>query len=217
MDHMKFTRRYLILNEVLNAVTHGIGFGLSIAGLVILLIKGARLDSPIHIISYAIYGSMMILLFLFSTLFHSLMFTRAKKVFQVFDHASIFLLIASSYTPFCLLSIQGWLGWTLFILIWLLAISGIVYKSLTLHKKETLSKISTLIYINMGWLCVIAFKPLIASLGFWGTFLLASGGVSYTVGALFYSIKSVRFMHVVWHLFVMLGAGLMYFSVLWFT
>lgn len=217
MDHMKFTRRYLILNEVLNAVTHGIGFGLSIAGLVILLIKGARLDSPIHIISYAIYGSMMILLFLFSTLFHSLMFTRAKKVFQVFDHASIFLLIAGSYTPFCLLSIQGWLGWTLFILIWLLAISGIVYKSLTLHKKETLSKISTLIYINMGWLCVIAFKPLIASLGFWGTFLLASGGVSYTVGALFYSIKSVHFMHVVWHLFVMLGAGLMYFSVLWFT
>ena len=217
MDHMKFTRRYLILNEVLNAVTHGIGFGLSIAGLVILLIKGARLDSPIHIISYAIYGSMMILLFLFSTLFHSLMFTRAKKVFQVFDHASIFLLIAGSYTPFCLLSIQGWLGWTLFILIWLLAISGIVYKSLTLHKKETLSKISTLIYINMGWLCVIAFKPLIASLGFWRTFLLASGGVSYTVGALFYSIKSVRFMHVVWHLFVMLGAGLMYFSVLWFT
>lgn len=217
MDHMKFTRRYLILNEVLNAVTHGIGFGLSIAGLVILLIKGARLDSPIHIISYAIYGSMMILLFLFSTLFHSLMFTRAKKVFQVFDHASIFLLIAGSYTPFCLLSIQGWLGWTLFILIWLLAISGIVYKSLTLHKKETLSKISTLIYINMGWLCVIAFKPLIASLVFWGTFLLASGGVSYTVGALFYSIKSVRFMHVVWHLFVMLGAGLMYFSVLWFT
>lgn len=217
MDHMKFTRRYLILNEVLNAVTHGIGFGLSIAGLVILLIKGARLDSPIHIISYAIYGSMMILLFLFSTLFYSLMFTRAKKVFQVFDHASIFLLIAGSYTPFCLLSIQGWLGWTLFILIWLLAISGIVYKSLTLHKKETLSKISTLIYINMGWLCVIAFKPLIASLGFWGTFLLASGGVSYTVGALFYSIKSVRFMHVVWHLFVMLGAGLMYFSVLWFT
>ena len=217
MDHMKFTRRYLILNEVLNAVTHGIGFGLSIAGLVILLIKGARLDSPIHIISYAIYGSMMILLFLFSTLFHSLMFTRAKKVFQVFDHTSIFLLIAGSYTPFCLLSIQGWLGWTLFILIWLLAISGIVYKSLTLHKKETVSKISTLIYIIMGWLCVIAFKPLIASLGFWGTFLLTSGGVSYTVGALFYSIKSVRFIHVVWHLFVMLGAGLMYFSVLWFT
>lgn len=217
MQHMKFSRRYLIVNEVLNAVTHGIGLGLSIAGLVILLIKGANLGSPIHIVSYAIYGSMMILLFLFSTLFHSLIFTKAKKVFQVFDHASIFLLIAGSYTPFCLLSIQGWLGWSLFVLIWLLAISGIVYKSLTLHKKETVSKISTLIYIIMGWLCVIAFKPLIENLGYWGTFLLASGGVSYTVGALFYSLKSVRFMHVVWHLFVMLGAGLMYFSVLLYT
>jgi hemolysin III len=159
----------------------------------------------------------MILLFLFSTLFHSLIFTKAKKVFQVFDHASIFLLIAGSYTPFCLLSIQGWLGWTLFVAIWLLAISGIVYKSITLHKQETVSKISTIIYIIMGWLCLFAFQPLTQSLGLWGTILLASGGVSYTVGALFYSLKHVRFMHVVWHLFVMLGAGLMYFSVLFFT
>ena len=146
---------------------------------------------------------------------HSLIFTKAKKVFQVFDHASIFLLIAGSYTPFCLLSIRGWLGWTLFGAIWTLAIGGIVYKSITLHKKETVSKISTLIYIVMGWLCLLAFYPLTQALGFWGTFLLASGGVSYTVGALFfYSIKHIRFMHVVWHLFVMLGAGLIYSSIL---
>ncbi|WP_207940907.1 hemolysin III [Enterococcus sp. DIV2402] len=217
METSKFTRKYLIVNEVLNAVTHGVGFGLSIAGLVILLVKGAHLGSPIHVVSYALYGSTMILLFLFSTLFHSLIFTKAKKVFQVFDHASIFLLIAGSYTPFCLLSIQGWLGWTLFVAIWLLAISGIVYKSITLHKQETVSKISTVIYIIMGWLCLFAFQPLTQSLGLWGTILLASGGVSYTVGALFYSLKHVRFMHVVWHLFVMLGAGLMYFSVLFFT
>jgi hemolysin III len=217
METSKFTRKYLIVNEVLNAVTHGVGFGLSIAGLVILLVKGAHLGSPIHVVSYALYGSTMILLFLFSTLFHSLIFTKAKKVFQVFDHASIFLLIAGSYTPFCLLSIQGWLGWTLFVAIWLLAISGIVYKSITLHKQETVSKISTIIYIIMGWLCLFAFQPLTQSLGLWGTILLASGGVSYTVGALFYSLKHVRFMHVVWHLFVMLGAGLMYFSVLFFT
>lgn len=217
MDQSRFTRKYLILNEVLNAVTHGIGFGLSVAGLVVLLIKGADLHSSVHIVSYAIYGTTMILLFLFSTLFHSLIFTKAKKVFQVFDHASIFLLIAGSYTPFCLLSVKGWLGWTLFILIWLMALTGIVYKSLTLHKQETVSKVSTLIYIVMGWLCVIAFRPLVASLGSLGTLLLAGGGVSYTVGALFYSLKNVRFMHVVWHLFVMLGAGLMYFSVLFFT
>ncbi|MBM7709962.1 PAQR family membrane homeostasis protein TrhA [Enterococcus lemanii] len=217
MESTKFTRSYLITNEVLNAITHGIACALSIAGLVILLVKGARLGSPVHIVSYALYGSMMILLFLFSTLFHSLIFTKAKKVFQVFDHSSIFLLIAGSYTPFCLISIQGWLGWTLFTFIWLLAVSGIVYKSLTLHKKETVSRVSTFIYIVMGWLCLTAFYPLIHALGLWGTVLLAGGGVAYTVGALFYGLKNVRFMHVVWHLFVMLGAGLMYFSVLFFT
>ena len=105
MEKTHFSKKYLIVNEVLNAVTHGIGAGLSIAGLVILLVKGARLGSPIHVVSYAIYGSMLILLFLSSTLFHSLIFTRAKKVFQVFDHSSIFLLIAGSYTPFCLIKI----------------------------------------------------------------------------------------------------------------
>lgn len=217
MEVMKTNRRYLIINEVLNAVTHGIAFGLSIAGLVILLVKGARLGEPMHIVSYAIYGSTMILLFLFSTLFHSLMFTKAKKVFQVFDHSSIFLLIAGSYTPFCFISLRGWVGWTLFGLIWTLAIGGVIYKSLTLHRKKEGDKISTSIYIVMGWLCLLTFYPLTQALGFWGTFLLASGGVAYTVGALFYGLKKVPYMHVVWHLFVMLGAGLIYFSILFYT
>ncbi|ASZ07192.1 PAQR family membrane homeostasis protein TrhA [Enterococcus thailandicus] len=217
MEKTKFSRSYLIVNEVFNAITHGIGAGLSIAGLVILLVKGAHLHSPLHVVTYAIYGSMMILLFLTSTLFHSLIFTKAKGVFQVFDHSSIFLLITGSYTPFCLLSVKGWLGWTLFGLIWVFAIAGIVYKSLTLHKKETVSKVSTFIYIVMGWLCLIAAVPLYHSLGLVGISLMVLGGLSYTVGAFFYSLKSVRFMHVVWHLFVMLGAGFMYFSVLFFT
>ncbi|WP_170922944.1 hemolysin III [Enterococcus sp. 7F3_DIV0205] len=217
MEKVKFSRKYMILNEVLNAVTHGIGAGLSIAGLVILLVKGARLGSAVHVVSYAIYGSTLILLFLSSTLFHSLIFTRAKKVFQVFDHSSIFLLIAGSYTPFCLLSIKGWLGWLLFVLIWVMAISGVVYKSLTLHKQETVKNVSTVIYIIMGWLCITAAKPLYDSLGPTGIALLVAGGVSYTLGAAFYSLKSVRFMHVVWHLFVMLGAGFMFFSILLYT
>lgn len=217
LEKVKFSRKYMILNEVLNAVTHGIGASLSIAGLVVLLVKGARLGSAVHVVSYAIYGSTLILLFLSSTLFHSLIFTRAKKVFQVFDHSSIFLLIAGSYTPFCLLSINGWLGWLLFVLIWVMAISGVVYKSLTLHKQETVKNVSTVIYIIMGWLCVIAAKPLYDSLGPVGIALLVAGGVSYTLGAAFYSLKSVRFMHVVWHLFVMLGAGFMFFSIFLYT
>ncbi|MHC5248234.1 PAQR family membrane homeostasis protein TrhA [Enterococcus sp. LJL90] len=217
MENSKFTRNYWILNEVLNAVTHGIGFGLSVAGLVLLIIKGVGLDSPIRVVSYTIYGSMMILLFLASTLFHSLIFTKAKKVFQVFDHSSIFLLIAGSYTPYCLVSIQGWLGWTLFGLIWTFAIIGVVFKAVTLHRTKSVSKASTIIYIIMGWLCLIAAKPLYDSLGVAGISLLVAGGLSYTIGAAFYSLKNVRFMHVVWHLFVMLGAGFMYFSVLFYT
>ncbi|MCA6741487.1 PAQR family membrane homeostasis protein TrhA [Enterococcus durans] len=217
MENTKFNRTYRILNEVFNAVTHGIGTGLSIAGLAILLVKGARLHSSVHVVSYTIYGSMMILLFLTSTLFHALIFTKAKTVFQVLDHSTIFLLIAGSYTPFCLISIRGWLGWTLFGAIWLFAILGIIYKSLTLHKQQRVSKISTLIYILMGWLCVVAAGPLYHSLSLTGVILLVAGGLSYTIGAFFYSLHSIRFMHVVWHLFVMLGAGFIYFSVLFYT
>ncbi|MBL1224647.1 PAQR family membrane homeostasis protein TrhA [Enterococcus sp. BWR-S5] len=217
MEKAEFSRKYLILNEVLNAVTHGIGFGLSVAGLVVLLVKGAHTGSALHVVSYALYGSMLVLLFLSSTLFHSLIFTKAKKVFQVFDHSSIFLLIAGSYTPYCLLSVNGWLGWTLFGLIWAMAIFGIVYKSVTLHKQDTVKHASTIIYIIMGWLCLIAAKPLYDSLSLTGLSLLVAGGVAYTLGALFYSLKGVRFMHVVWHLFVMAGAAFMYFSILFFT
>lgn len=215
--HKAFTKRYLIVNEVFNAITHGLGVGLSIAGLVLLILKGVHLHSPLHVVAYSIYGASLIMLFLCSTLFHSLIFTRAKKVFQVFDHCSIFFLIAGTYTPYCLLSIPGALGIGLLIAIWTLAICGMVYKSLTLHKKETVSKVSTIIYLVMGWLCVIAMPQLLHSLGWNGVILLASGGVSYSLGAGFYSLKSVRFMHVVWHLFVLLAAILMFFSVYLYT
>ncbi|AQP54721.1 hemolysin III [Vagococcus penaei] len=209
-----FSKKYLIVNEVFNAITHGIGAGLSIAGLVLLIIRGVKIGSPIYIVSYSIFGASMILLFLFSTLFHSLIFTRAKKVFQIFDHSSIYLLIAGSYTPFCLLTIKGWLGWTLFGIIWSLALMGIVYKSIWLKSKN---KAGVLLYIAMGWLCLIAIKPLYDGLGFNGFLLLFLGGLSYTVGAWFYSMKQVRFMHVIWHIFVMLGACFIYFSIYLFT
>lgn len=217
MDTTNISARYRITNEVFNAITHGLGVILSVVGLVLLLLKGFQLNSPVHILSYAIYGTTMILLFLCSTLFHSLIFTRAKKVFQVFDHDSIYLLIAGSYTPFCLLSIQGWLGWTLFIVIWVLAIIGIIYKSMTLRHTHKISNVSTIIYIVMGWLCLFVIKPLYDSLSTQGILLLAGGGVAYTVGALFYSMAKIRYMHVVWHFFVLLGAFLIFLSVYWYT
>ncbi|WP_071130924.1 PAQR family membrane homeostasis protein TrhA [Enterococcus timonensis] len=212
-----FSKKYLIVNEVLNSVTHGIGVGFSIVGLVLLLLKGVQLHSTIHVVSYAIYGASLILLFLSSTLFHSLIFTRARKVFQVFDHCSIFVLIAGSYTPFCLLALPKKIGWPILIGIWALAIAGIVYKSLTLHKKETVSKVSTIIYLIMGWGVAFTIPALIKSIGLQGALLLLSGGVAYSLGAFVYSLKNVRFMHVVWHLFVLLAAALMYASVYMYT
>lgn len=206
-----FSKSYLIVNEVFNAVTHGIATGLSIAGLVILLIKGAQSGSVLETVSYAIYGSTLILLYLASTLFHSLIFTRAKRVFQIFDHSSIYLLIAGTYTPYCLVTIGGALGWTLFGIIWFMAILGVIYKCIWLDKYQNAS---TIIYIIMGWLCILAMKPLYDGLGPVGFWLLVAGGISFTVGALIYSMRSVKFMHVLWHLFVMLGTGFMYFSIL---
>ena len=204
----QFSRKYLITNEVLNAVTHGIGVVLSIVGFVFLLKKA---DSGLHYVSFIIYGVSLLLLFLASTLYHSLIFTKAKKVFQVFDHCSIYLLIAGTYTPYCLLYIKGTIGIVLLSVIWLAAIVGIVYKSLTLSKVKSVSKLSTIIYNVMGWAVVIALPSLYHSVGLKGLLLLVGGGVAYTVGSVFYSMKNRRYMHVVWHLFVMLGEMLMFF------
>ncbi|QIL47013.1 hemolysin III family protein [Vagococcus coleopterorum] len=210
----KYSKKYEITHEVLNAVTHGIGFGLSVAGLVLLIVKGVQLHSPIHIVAYSIYGASLILLFLASTLFHSLTFTKAEKVFQVFDHSSIYLLIAGTYTPYCLLTIKGVLGWSLFIIIWLLAIIGIVYKSIYLSKK---GNSVVILYILMGWLCLVAVKPLYEGLGFNGTTLLVAGGVTYSLGAIVYKFQQIKYMHLIWHFFVLAAAILMFFSIYLYT
>ena len=149
----QYNRKYLITNEVLNAVTHGVGVVLSIIGFVFLLGKAT---SELHYVSFFIYGVSLLLLFLASTLYHSLIFTKAKKVFQVFDHCSIYLLIAGTYTPYCLLYIKGTIGIVLLSVIWLAAIVGIVYKSLTLSKVKSVSKLSTIIYNVMGWAVIAA-------------------------------------------------------------
>lgn len=212
---MKTTSKtYHILHEVLNAVTHGIGAALSIAALVLLIIKGAQLHSPIHIVSYAIYGTTLIILFLSSTLFHSLIFTRAKQVFQIFDHNAIYLLIAGTYTPYCLLTIRGTLGWILFITIWLLALIGVLYKSIYLKKQ---GKSAVIIYIIMGWLCLVTAKPIYQGLGFNGTLLLFLGGVTYSLGAIVYKFQHIKYMHLIWHFFVLIAAALMFFSIYLYT
>lgn len=213
-NNANYAKSYFIINEVLSAVTHGIGLGLSIAGLVFLILKGVRTGSTLEIVSYTIYGSTLILLYLSSTLYHSLSFTQAKKVFKVIDHSNIFLLIAGTYIPYLLITIGGVLGWTIFWIIWAVAILGIIYKSIWINKYQ---KYSILLYIIMGWLCIIAIKPLYLGLGFVGFGLMLAGGISFTVGAIFYRMKNVKFMHVVWHLFVLAGTILMYFSILFYV
>ncbi|MGP4117939.1 PAQR family membrane homeostasis protein TrhA [Levilactobacillus zymae] len=205
------SRTYNIVNEVLNATTHGIGAGLSIAGLVILLLQAHAKGGALRMTTFAIYGAIMVLFYLASTLFHSLVFTKASHVFQIFDHCAIYLLIAGTYTPYSLLVIGGWLGWTMFGVIWGMAVLGIIYKAIWLGQYQILS---TIIYVVMGWMCLLGIKPLYAGLGPVGFGLLFAGGVAFTAGAVLYSFKGVPFGHVIWHLFVMLGTGLMYFSIL---
>lgn len=211
MNSQKETRdRRNLLIEIGNAITHGIGAGLSIAGLILLIIRAVHTGSPMRIVTFTIYGSALILFYLSSTLFHALIFTRAKRVFQILDHSMIFVLIAATYTPYCLVSIRGWLGWTIFGVIWGLSVIGIVYKCIWLKHK---SKYSTIIYILMGWLCLVAFMPLWRALGPVGFGLLLLGGLSFTLGALFYS-RPTAYTHLIWHIFVLIGTILMYFSIL---
>ena len=207
------SRTYRIVNEVFNSITHGIGTGLSIAGLVILIVVAVRTGGAMKIVAFSVYGATLILLYLFSTLYHSLTFTRAKKVFKIFDHSCVYILIAGTYTPYSLVTVSGATGWVLFGIIWALAIMGVVSKSIWMDKYE---KFSTVIYVAMGWLCIFFIKPIYTGLGKDGFTLLLLGGLAFTVGAVFYSLR-VKFMHVVWHFFVLLGTILMYFSILFYA
>ena len=207
-------KSYYILDNTLSAVTHGIGFCLAIAGLVLLIIKAAATHSPLRIVTFTIYGSCLLLLYLFSTLFHSLIFTRARNVFQIFDHSSIYLLIAGSYTPYSLVAIGGMWGILLFSLVWLIAIFGIVYYIFNRGKHVILD---TVLYVAMGWLVILAGNYLYVRLSPVGFWLLVGGGVAYTVGAFLYTMKRIPFIHVIWHLFVILGSALMYFSILFYV
>lgn len=208
------SKNYQIWDNTLSAVTHGTGFFLAVIGLILLIIKAISLQSPLRLITFTVYGVCLILLYLFSTLFHSLIFTRARNVFQIFDHSSIYLLIAGSYTPFSLVAIGGKWGWLLFTLIWLIAIFGIVYYIFNRGKHVILD---TILYVGMGWLVILAGNYLYARLSPTGFWLLVGGGIAYTVGAVLYTMKNVPFIHVIWHLFVILGSALMYFSVLFYV
>ncbi len=203
--------RGVIRAEIANGITHGIGAGMSMAGLVVLVVLAAKTAGVWHIVSFAIYGTTLVLLYLASTLYHSLPHPRAKRIFRILDHSAIYLLIAGSYTPFTLVSVRGSWGFSIFGVVWGLAIAGVVFKAFFAGKWDL---ISTLVYILMGWLVVIAWSPVTAAIPTGGLWLLLLGGISYTAGTIFYAWERLPFNHAIWHLFVLGGSVLHYLAVL---
>ena len=200
--------------EIANGVTHLIGLGLSIAGLSIILVAAARRGTAWHVTGGAIFGSTMILLYLSSTIYHFVHFKleRTKRFFRFMDHASIYLLIAGSYTAITLTFLRRPLGWTLFGLEWGIAVVGILFKAIGGHRANTLSTIG---YVVMGWLVVIAAYPIITEFSSGGLFWLVAGGMTYTLGVPFYFLdEKVKYFHAIWHLFVM-GGSLCHFFMVW--
>ena len=191
------------MEEVMNAVTHGIGTLLAVAGLVLLTVFAYLYGTIWHVVSFSIYGTTLVLLYLASTLYHSFTNERLKYIFKILDHSAIYLLIAGTYTPFTLVPLHGVLGWTVFGLVWGLAILGIALKVFFVGRFKY---ISTLCYILMGWFIVIAIKPLIATVAPLGIMWLIIGGLFYTLGSVFYLWKRLPYNHAIWHLFVLAGS-----------
>ena len=201
---------YTLGEEIANGITHGIGTGLAIAGLTVLVVLAALYGDHWRMVSFSIYGSTLVLLYLASTLYHSLQTPRAKKLFQFFDHSAIYLLIAGTYTPFLLVSVRGAWGWTLMALIWGLAFLGIGFKALYFNRYQRLSSLS---YIFMGWLSVIIGRILFANIPQPALIWLAVGGVVYTVGIIFLAWRKIPYGHTIWHLFVLGGSICHYLAV----
>jgi hemolysin III len=204
----------MINEETINAWTHGLGALLSLGGLLVLVILASRYGDAWRIVSCSIYGATLVLLFSSSTLYHSCRSERAKHICRIIDHASIYLLIAGTYTPFVLVSLRGGWGWSLFGVVWGLALAGIVFQVFFVSRFRVLQ---TLIYLAMGWLAVIAIKPLMTRVPLPGLIWLLAGGLSYTVGALFYLWKKLPYHHGIWHIFVLAGGVCHYFAILFYV
>jgi hemolysin III len=199
--------------EIANGITHGIATALSVAGLTLLVVLAVLYGDVWQLVSFSIYGSTLILLFLASTLYHSFQHPRLKKMFRIIDHVSIYLLIAGTYTPFMLVSLRGPWGWSLFGVIWGLAIVGIVYKIFFIHRFR---KLSVVIYILMGWLCIVALHEMVVRIPAGGLVWLSIGGLFYTLGVIFYAWRKLPYNHAVWHLFVMGGSLCHYFAIFFY-
>lgn len=197
--------------EVANSISHGVGFVLAVAGAPLLIATAIRRGTLADVVAVSVFAASMALLYLSSTIYHALPPGRTKNAFHVLDHAAIYLLIAGTYTPFTLGVLKGGWGWTLFGLVWGLAALGVLLKVFAGIRWHG---ISTAVYVGMGWLIIIAAKPLWESLPLAGLIWLFAGGIAYTSGVYFYLKKNMRYGHLVWHLFVVAGTGCHFVAIL---
>lgn len=205
---------YSPTEERLNILSHAVGFVLSIIALPLLLVRAYRLGDSWGIVSFSIFGLSLIVLYAASTLYHSASQQKVRSRLKIFDHAAIYVLIAGTYTPFMLVTLRGTIGWVIFGIAWGMALTGITLKLFFTGKYRSLS---TFMYVAMGWMVVFAIRPLIANLPLDGLYWLFAGGVFYTIGAVLYSIKRIKFNHAIFHIFVLLGSFCHFMSVFYFV
>jgi hemolysin III len=205
---------YTPKEEAANCITHFLGVLLSIAALSVLVSLAALYGDVWRVVSFSIYGSTLVILYAISTLYHTFQSPRLKYLFRIFDHISIYLLIAGTYTPFTLVNMRGAWGWTLFGIIWGLALCGIIIK---ISQTGRWNLLSNLFYILMGWTVIIALKPLINSVPLPGIGLMVAGGCAYTFGVAFYAYKKLPYHHAIWHCFVLAGSLFHFLAILWYV
>jgi len=197
--------------EIANSVSHGVGFLAAVAASPVLIFSAVQHGSSAGIVGASVFAFTMVLLYITSSLYHTLARNKAKRVFRVLDHGAIFLLIAGTYTPFTLGVLRGAWGWTLFGIVWGIAVAGVALKSIGGMRFQ---KLSTILYLAMGWIIIIAVKPLYLIMPPWGLFWLLAGGLAYTAGVGFYAADRIRYAHFIWHLFVIAGTACHFIAVL---
>ena len=210
MNDKKGIKFYSPLEEKINVTTHAAGLVLSVIVLVLLVTRAIRQGNIWHIVSFSIFGVSLCVLYAASTFYHNSKEPELRSKLRVFDHASIYVLIAGTYTPYTIVTLNGLTGWVIFGISWGLAISGIILKLFFTGKYDF---ISTLMYVFMGWIIIFAIKPLLINLSSDGIFWLIAGGISYTLGAVIYSIKKIKFNHAIFHIFVLIGSGCHFLSI----
>lgn len=205
---------YTVAEELANSLTHGLGAVLAIVGWVYMLQVTSNSDSSVQVLSAAIYGFTLVVMFLSSTVYHAVQHTASREVLRQIDHLAILYLIAGTYTPFTLITLSGPWGWSIFGVVWGLTILG---TALQLSPARHIKALMVTLYLLMGWVVIVAIKPLIDAIDIMGLILLVAGGVAYSGGVFFYVKKTIPYNHAIWHLFVLAGAFLHYFAILFFV